>query len=279
MRPERPIMWNRQRARPRTTVVVPAFNEEAYIGRVARALAACRDQGYVDDVLVVDDGSTDATAAIARACGVQVVELCPNRGKAWAVAAGARLCRDRGAEVMAMLDADLAGVEGVQLDALVAPLASSKDLDMTVGTVQGDLTGISGQRAIRIRALEPMFIGARSWSRKLFLNGYGLEVALHYLLPRRQIVQTEFATVRPAEAKHLGVRHQVDATNRYIHQRMELAKLLRRLRAGNATLPAELQRSANSKRLLQVRQVEQRLFDLHVNSTRKDCPPRLLRDV
>jgi glycosyltransferase involved in cell wall biosynthesis len=256
-------MRNAEYARPRTTVVVPAFNEQAYIGSVTRQLAACRDHGHVDDVLIVDDGSTDATAAIARACGVEVVALGRNRGKASAVAAGARLCRDRGAQIMVILDADLADISGAQLDALVAPLVSSSELDMTVGTVQGDLTGISGQRAIRIRALEPLFNSAHSWCRKLFLTGYGLEVALQDLLPHQQVVHTEFAVARPAEAKQLGVRRQVDATNAYIHQRNGLATVLRRLRAGNAELPPEHRRQENRQRLQQVRHVEQRLFGIH----------------
>ena len=61
--------------RPRVVVVIPAYNEERFIGSVvlqARQHAAA--------VLVVDDGSTDATAAVATAAGATVIRQTPNRG-------------------------------------------------------------------------------------------------------------------------------------------------------------------------------------------------------
>jgi len=256
-------MMPKPSTRARTMVVVPAFNEQSFIGVVARQLALRRDEGHVGDVLVVDDGSTDSTAAVARACGVEVLELGANQGKAKAVAMGARRCRDRGAEVMITLDADLSAIGGAQLIALAAPLFENPHLDMTIGTVQGDLTGISGQRAIRIQALAPLFNRGRSWCRKLFLTGYGLEVALHHLLPRQQVVQTAFKVARPAEGKNLGVRQQVDTTHLYIHQRMELASLLRRLRARSAMLPPEERRQENRARLHQIKLVDERLYGMH----------------
>lgn len=58
--------------RPRFSVVVPAFNEEAVLGECLAALAAQTYAGGVE-VIVVDNGSTDATAAVARRHGVRVV--------------------------------------------------------------------------------------------------------------------------------------------------------------------------------------------------------------
>jgi hypothetical protein len=75
--------WIRVRAgkyaRPRTAsqilVGIPAYNEGASIGRVVAETVE-----YADDVLVVDDGSTDRTAAMARTAGATVVEHAENRG-------------------------------------------------------------------------------------------------------------------------------------------------------------------------------------------------------
>jgi glycosyltransferase involved in cell wall biosynthesis len=72
------------RVRPAgVTVVIPALNEEEPIGAVVRAVP----RGIVDEVLVVDNGSTDATAERARAAGARVV-LEPSRGYGRACRAG-----------------------------------------------------------------------------------------------------------------------------------------------------------------------------------------------
>ncbi len=72
-------MWDDQRV----TVLIPALDEEGNIGRVVAALP--RD--VVDEVVVVDNGSTDGTAAEARAAGAVVVRE-PRRGYGHALLAG-----------------------------------------------------------------------------------------------------------------------------------------------------------------------------------------------
>lgn len=93
---------------PQMTVVVPARNEEAAIGERIDNLLALDDPGGGVDVLVVSDGSTDATEAIARgraeASGgrVQVLALDPNRGKEEAI--GVARAHVRG-DILALTDA------------------------------------------------------------------------------------------------------------------------------------------------------------------------------
>ena len=58
------------------TVVIPALNEEWAIGCQLRDIAAVLDEsGWAFEIIVVDDGSTDATTSIARSCGVAGVEV------------------------------------------------------------------------------------------------------------------------------------------------------------------------------------------------------------
>src|SRR5579871_5977127 len=71
------------------TIVIPALNEAAVIGDVVRSLRACQalqDAG-ITDIVVVDNGSDDETAAVARAAGARVVEE-PRRGYGRACLAG-----------------------------------------------------------------------------------------------------------------------------------------------------------------------------------------------
>ena len=77
-------------------VVIPCLNEEIPIADVVREVLA---QG-VDDVIVVDNGSTDATAAHAQAAGARVV-LEPQRGYGRACAAGLRAVLDERQEKIA----------------------------------------------------------------------------------------------------------------------------------------------------------------------------------
>jgi dolichyl-phosphate beta-glucosyltransferase len=92
----------------RLSVVVPAYREPRIAETVARLraeLASIADDGGLE-IVVVDDGSGDATADIARSAGAdQVVELPANRGKGGAVRAGMLAARGR---TVAFTDADLA---------------------------------------------------------------------------------------------------------------------------------------------------------------------------
>ena len=84
----------------RVSVVIPALNEEEPIGDVVRAVP----RGIVDEILVVDNGSTDATAERARAAGARVVSE-PRRGYGRACQAGiAAVAAD--CDVILFLDGD-----------------------------------------------------------------------------------------------------------------------------------------------------------------------------
>ena len=81
-----------------TLVFIPAWNEEASIAAV---VADVREHLPAADILVVDDGSTDATTARARECGVLVATLPFNQGLGAAVRRGLAEALDRGAAAVA----------------------------------------------------------------------------------------------------------------------------------------------------------------------------------
>jgi glycosyltransferase involved in cell wall biosynthesis len=86
-------------------VVIAAYDEEDALGGVLTALPATVEAIPVTTI-VVDDGSTDATAEVARKHGVLVVEPDRNRGQGAALRLGYRVAREHGATYIATLDAD-----------------------------------------------------------------------------------------------------------------------------------------------------------------------------
>jgi glycosyltransferase involved in cell wall biosynthesis len=113
-------------------IQIPAFNEEAMLPRAIASLPRSVS-GFTDvAVLVVDDGSTDATSGAARAGGAdRVVRLPAHRGLAAAFSTGLEEALAMGADVVVNFDADLQ-YDAADIPALVAPILEGK-ADLVVG--------------------------------------------------------------------------------------------------------------------------------------------------
>ena len=110
-------------------VIVPAHNEASSIAAV---LAELREQAAGCDVVVVNDGSTDGTAAVARAAGAPVIELSFNLGIGGAVQAGFKYAVERGYRIAVQFDGD--GQHAAdQIAPLVAPVRAG-ECEMTIGS-------------------------------------------------------------------------------------------------------------------------------------------------
>ena len=105
-------------------VVIPALDEEEGVARVLADVP-----GWVDDVVVVDNGSSDGTAAAARAAGARVVEE-PRRGYGAACLAGIASLEDP--DVVVFLDADFSD-HPEEMDSLVDPILDG-EADLVIGT-------------------------------------------------------------------------------------------------------------------------------------------------
>jgi glycosyltransferase involved in cell wall biosynthesis len=88
-------------------VIVPAWNEETTLAAVVEETRrALLDAGVPADILVVDDGSDDATGAVAEASGAFVAHLAVNLGVGGAMRTGYRYARRQGYAATVQVDAD-----------------------------------------------------------------------------------------------------------------------------------------------------------------------------
>jgi glycosyltransferase involved in cell wall biosynthesis len=115
--------------RRRGVAIVPAFREERAIGGV---VAEILDAGLDLDVVVVDDGSSDGTAAAAHAAGAAVVRLPFNLGIGGAVQTGFKYALAYGYELAVRLDGDGQHLPG-ELPKLIEPVLAG-DADIVVGS-------------------------------------------------------------------------------------------------------------------------------------------------
>jgi len=157
------------------TALVPAYNEALTIGPILDELLRIKG---IKQVVVIDDGSTDATASIASDKGVKVLRLEPNRGKSHAVLMVESMLTT---DVVFFCDADLCGFTVEMADDIIRPVISGK-VAMQVGLrdygllnpLLGRFPPISGERAVLtevvLKAMKsPLFSG---WGMELVLNHY-----------------------------------------------------------------------------------------------------------
>ena len=135
----------------RRIAVVPAFNEQQNVGRVIEEIRAF-DPDL--DIVVVDDGSVDATAAVARQRGAITLQLPFNLGIGGAVQTGFRYAYEHDYDLAVRVDGD-GQHDPSQLDRVIAPILSG-DADIAVGSrfvADGDGYRSSRSRRIGIRVL------------------------------------------------------------------------------------------------------------------------------
>lgn len=186
---------------PVTSVVaIIAAKDEA--ARVAATITAVRRLEGVGEVIVVDDGSSDATAQLAAEAGAVVIRHPRNRGKAAAMATGARAAADldlrdppvsgRARELL-FIDADL-GESAANMAVLAAPVVSGA-ADMTIAVLppqeragggHGFVVRLASRGIERLAGWTPAqpLSGMRCLSREAFdaasplARGWGVEVGL-----------------------------------------------------------------------------------------------------
>ncbi|MET0423479.1 MAG: glucosyl-3-phosphoglycerate synthase [Actinoplanes sp.] len=240
----------RAKGATRVSVVIPARNEQETVGAIVATIRRrlMTEVRLVDEIVVVNSRSTDATAAVARAAGARVVDqdevtrgMPRMEGKGDALWAG--LAASTG-DVVAFVDGDLRDFSATFVTGLLGPLLTDRSVEFVKGFYHRPLVGASGVdndgggRVTEIGArpllnlfwpdlagfVQPLageYAGRRTTLAQIpFVSGYGVEIAM--LIDLLDLVGLDaLAQVDLGERRH---RHQsLDALGRMSAQIMVTA--------------------------------------------------------
>jgi len=130
-----------------TLAVIPCYNEEATIGSVVLKV-----KNHVDKVLVIDDGSIDDTAKIAKAAGAHVIFNKKNCGKSFAIKTGFKYALNKGFDYVVTIDGD--GQHNADEIPFVLGDLMNNGHDITLGFRSGNGTEMPAWRKVGKRLLD-----------------------------------------------------------------------------------------------------------------------------
>ncbi len=157
------------------SAIIPAHNEALTIRSVIEPLLR---HPSIDEVIVVDDGSTDATLAVAREAGATVISMPENGGKAAAMSRGVAAATN---DIVFFSDADIVGLTPEIVSRIVTPVTSGA-YDMFVG-----IRGRKTYWANRLLHFTPILGGERALRKELwdhvprtYKKNFQIEIALNF---------------------------------------------------------------------------------------------------
>ena len=194
------------KAKPKTIAAIPAFNEESYIGTVV-----LKTLQYVDEGIVVDDGSSDQTAAVARLAGATVIQHKNNRGYGASIQTLMSQAKKRGPDILLLLDAD-SQHNPDEIPHLIEPI--SKGYDVVIGSREHQKTNIPRYRHIGQRVIS-RFSHALS-GKKLYDSECGFRAfskdAIAKLNLKENSMSVSAETIADAAAKGLRITEKAVST-------------------------------------------------------------------
>ena len=165
------------------SIVIPAYNESATVGNVIKVV---KRLSIVDEIIVVNDGSTDKTAQLAENAGATVISHKINSGKGAALKTG--LENSKG-DIVAFIDADLSNLTPNQVEKIIKPILDGK-ADITKTKFKrkaGRVTELTAKPLLNFffpelkyeQPLSGQFAAVRTFLNKIkFEEDYGVDVGI-----------------------------------------------------------------------------------------------------
>lgn len=165
------------------SVIIPAFNEEETVAQVVKVT---KKLSYVDEVIVVNDGSIDRTKEEAEKAGAIVINHETNQGKGSAIKTGFKNSKG---DILAFIDADISNLNTKKIDVMIRPILENRtDITKTkFSRESGRVTELTAKPLLGFffpevnfeQPLSGQFAGKRSALNKIkFENDYGVDVGI-----------------------------------------------------------------------------------------------------
>ncbi len=156
------------------SVIIPAFNEDKTVGDVVKTV---KKVDYIDEIIVVDDGSYDNTAQVAENAGATVIQHVKNRGKGAAIKTGFKNSKG---DIIVFLDADIENLTPDQVDNIIQPIINGEaDITKTkFKRVAGRVTELTAKPLLNFFFPELKFdqpLSGQFAAKRSFLSGINLE--------------------------------------------------------------------------------------------------------
>ena len=165
------------------TIIIPAFNEESTVGEVVKT---AKKLSYVNEIIVVNDGSSDNTEEEAKNAGAIVINHKTNQGKGSAIETGVKHATG---DILAFIDADISNLTSKKIDIMIKPIIEGKaDITKTKFSRQsGRVTELTAKPLLGLffpevnfeQPLSGQFAGRRTSLNKVkFEKDYGVDVGI-----------------------------------------------------------------------------------------------------
>lgn len=233
------------RSRPKISAIVPVYNEAKTVAAVIKVLLSSQ---YIDEVICVNDGSTDNSLTILKkfASAITLINLKKNQGKGYALAQG--IVQAKG-EIVTFFDADLTNLSEKHIKALLKPILTRQARAVLGYPKYGwyhpcIFANLTGERAYFKQDLLPHL-------KKMAKTRFGVEIFLNNLFANGQTKKIPLLKLRGLYKyeKH----HPAVAFKEYVDEAIEMALELARI---EELLPADFQAIAKLKEVANLEELK-----------------------
>ena len=167
----------------KVSVIIPAYNEEETVAKVVEVI---KKVSFVDEIIVVNDGSSDNTAEEAMNVGARVITHEVNKGKGEALNTG---YREAECDIIAFIDADIYNLTSAKVEAMIRPILEGKtDITKTkFSRASGRVTELTAKPLLNFffpeisfeQPLSGQFAARKEVLKKInFESDYGVDVGI-----------------------------------------------------------------------------------------------------